>query len=503
MICEKCGLPLLGTEIFCPQCGAGLAQAAQADEPIALSEDDQPQQASQPSNQATDTPTVPVEQAADGNPPAVGAVDVPLEVPYWQETAGAATTPDGAAARPATRARPSRLRSAARQQARLSGPLGLGLMAGCLVFFVIGLGLLGIVEGLRLRTSSQDQVATQHYDRGMAHMAKGEYDMAAAEFEFALKLRPNYPRAAQALTEARAKAAQEATPTVPEGRGQSSNLLAEGRAAYDSGAWDEAIAKLEALRSQDPNYEQAAVLRLLVGAYTNGGLKLVNEDRLEEAIRRFDQALALQPDNPDVQQQRHLATLYQGGLSTWGVDWREAIKNLSAVYALKPDYRDVTQRLQQAYILAGDSAGMQSAWCDAVQYYKAALDISTTPEVAAKRDDAAHRCASPGGVAGGTPAPSGTFVGAVAKYEPTQADWGRVYGRVLNARGEGVPGVKVKISAYDWSALTGTDGAGNYVFEALNKEITFTVTLVDVPVQPVDVKVKLGYASVTNFQEKP
>ncbi|MDI7278251.1 MAG: tetratricopeptide repeat protein, partial [Anaerolineae bacterium] len=436
-------------------------------------------------------------------PASVEVIDVPLEpTPVEEAPAG---VEEQAAAEAAGPSPVPRLEAARRAlfRSRLIGPMGLGMLAGCLVFFIIGLGIAGVYQGMRLRNSSQVEAAAQHYRLGVMHLEKGLYELAAAEFEYALRLRPDYPEAQQKLIEARSKASPYPSPTAAGSQSEPSALLTEGRAAYERGAWDESIQKLEALRALDPTYEQSAVDRLLVGAYINSGLKLVNEGSMEEAIRRFDQALALQPDNPDVQLQLRLATLYQGGLSVWGVDWKKTLQDLSAVYALKPDYRDTAERLQRAYVEAGDAAGAESAWCDAVEYYKAALDLSSSPEVAARRDEAAQRCASPGG----TPVPSGTYVGAFLGLEDNRqrtTEWSCVRGRIVNANGEGVPNVRVQLSAFDWSSIHTSDGQGYYAFEFLaNDGITFTVSLVDLPMKPVDVPAKFGWAAVADFTEKP
>jgi hypothetical protein len=154
---------------------------------------------------------------------------------------------------------------------------------------------------------------------------------------------------------------------------------------------------------------------------------------------------------------------------------------------------------------AGNAAGSASAWCDAVQYYKAALDLTSDSEIEAKRDDAAHRCASPTTAPGGTPVPSGTFVGTFGGLEDIRfrtRDWAKVYGRVVDADGEGVPNAQVQLSAFDWSSVHTTDATGYYGFEFLNNEITFTVTLVGLPAQPVDVPARFGYAAIANFEER-
>jgi tetratricopeptide (TPR) repeat protein len=516
MNCKSCGLPLLGTESFCPQCGLPLkgqarpatpASAGVAAPPAAAAETAKAPAEVEAQPEAEVTIDVPLEAWGEEElrSPVVEAVDVPLEVAGPVAAERERIRPESV--RPAAPAyAPPVSRAGARRRVGLVGPLGLGVMAGCLFLFILGLGGLGIYHGQQLRSDRQYREAIVHYERGVAYLQQGAYELAAAEFEYALRLRPNYPEAQQKLAEARAKASQQPSPTSQESHEDPSILLAEGQAAYDRGDWDEAIRILEPLHLQDPSYEQAAVRRLLAGAYANSGLWLVNESRLEEAIRRFDQALALEPDNPDIQLQSRLATLYQAGLTAWGVDWGQAIRNLAAGYALKPDYKDIAERLQRAYVQAGDAAGAQSTWCEAVEYYKLALDLSPSPDVATKRDDAAHRCASPVAAPGDTPAPGGTYVGVyggLVDNRQRTTDWATIKGRVVNAAGEGVPDVKVRLSAFDWSSVHTTGPTGEYGFENLMNEITFTVSLVDLPMQPVDVATKFGWISLADFVEVP
>ena len=385
----------------------------------------------------------------------------------------------------------------------LIGPLGLGMLAGCFVFFIIALGLLGYRDGMQRRAQKLNEAAALHYTQGLLDMDRGDYERAAAEFEEALRLRRNFPEAEEKLIEARSKASGQPTATPPP-QGQAPQLLAEGKAAYDKGNWDEAIQKLDALRRLDPTYEQATAQRLLVGAYTNSGIKLVNDGSLEEAIRLFNQALTLEPDNPDVQSQLRMATLYQSAISIWGVDWPQTVKRFSALYALKPDYMDTAQRLRQANIEAGEAAAKSGAWCEAEQYDNAALALATNADVAAQRDDAAHRCAAPTEAPAGTDVPSGTFVGVFKGYEDITKrtkDWAAILGRVTNPKGEPVPGVRVRLSAYDWANTVTTAEDGTYKFEFLNNELTFTVSLEGVPMQPVEVATRFGFIGYVDFQQ--
>ena len=522
MVCGKCGLPLLGTEAFCPQCGAAVRPAAAAPDRPTPADPVAPAREETSPSEVQPEPVEP-KPAPAAEPPTVEALDIPLAAPGAERESQAPTEPleadtpsespawlaDQAPAEPIVPGReicneptfePRRRRNV------LIGPLGLGILAGCFVFFAVALGLLGWNEGMRLRTQKQNQAAASYYTQGLTDMQNGDYERAAAEFEQALRLRPDFPEAEQQLLEARQKASNQPTPT-PQAQGQAPKLLADGQAAYDKGAWDDAIQSLETLEKLDPSYEQATVQRLLVGAYTNSGIKRVNDGSLEEAIRLFNQALTLQPDNPDVKSQLQLATLYQSAISVWGVDWGQAIKRFSALYAIKPDYLDTSQRLRQADVAAGDAAGKAGTWCDAVKYYNAALALATDADVAAKRDDAAQRCAAPTPTKAPdeTPVPSGTFVGTFKGYQDNTFrthDWATIQGQVVDTQDKPVPNVKVRLSAYDWHNTVTTATDGTYKFEFLNNELTFTVSLEGVPMQPVDVKSKFGYVAVVDFQQK-
>ncbi len=550
MECSKCGLPLLGTEQFCPQCGARLGQAperrsrerprpngeptthsrpagaqprpvghdeSQPGTPAPVDPSDVPlAPAEAEESEEPDTLDVPLETAREEPPEFVAAEDEDEpELPFveaaaipaepvrtqWQSPRRASTIRRPPPAYPPPQSAPEPQATGARRRAALVGPLGLGIVAGCLFLFILSLGALGVYQGQQIRAEKQKQEAAAHYEQGIAYLEEGDYNLAIAEFEYALRLRPNYLEAQQKLAEARAAGAQ-STPSSSASPEQSSALLEEGRAAYERGAWDEAIQKLEALEALDPNYEQAAVRRLLAAAYTNSGLELVNANRLEEAIRRFSQALSVEPDNPDIQLQSQLATLYQSGLTAWGLeDWQKATHSLAAVYALQPDYKDTAERLYQGYVHAGNASGEELAWCDAADYYQLALDLTSSPDIAAKRDDAAHRCAS--APEAGTPVPSGTFAGIFQGHEDNShraRDWAQINGQVFDENGNPLPNIQVRVSAFDWSSNpVTTDGNGYFEFLVLTHEITYTVTLLGVPVQPVDVPAKFGYASIVDF----
>jgi len=381
------------------------------------------------------------------------------------------------------------------------------------LLIVLGLGALGIYSGLQSKTQGDMRLAQEHYNKGLAHIEEKNYNLAIAELEMAVRLNPNFQEAKLKLTEARSLATAKPTPPPSTQKELADQLYREARGLYDQRQWDEAIAKLEDLRSLDTTYQQQDVKSLLFWAYYNHGLVLVNDGRIEEAVRRFDQALELQPNNPDALGQRHLASLYTTGLSYWEANWAKAVENFAALYQIEPNYRDVRQRLHDARVNYGDFLVKGGAWCQARDQYGAALEVIVTQEVTNRRDTAARECsrgasgpppqATPS--PGSTPTAPGTFIGQFNGYEDvshTQTSWAGVKGRVVNAAGVGLAGKVVKISAFDWSATATTDGEGRYGFGPLDKELTFTVTLVDLPAQPVQVPAKFGMLAKVDFVEK-
>ncbi|MBC7263044.1 MAG: tetratricopeptide repeat protein [Chloroflexi bacterium] len=379
----------------------------------------------------------------------------------------------------------------------------LGLVVGFSLLLVVGLGIVGVYQGLQDRNRTNRTAAAAHYDKGLAAMAQGNYELAEAEFELAVSLNPGHSEAAAKLVEVRALLQGSPTPTPGLLGERLITLYNEARQAYNRQDWGVVINRLEEIVSLDPAFERDEVRSLLFDAYRASGLQLVGEDRLEEAIRYFDQALQLRPGDLDVLTQRQLASLYLTGLSYWGADWERAIEAFRTLYSIQPQYKDARQRLIDAYVAHGDVLATKGDYCKARDQYQQALDIAPDPRITAKRDDAATQCAS-GTPPPGTPGPSGYFVGRLVRYEAVEE--GKIYvrGRVLDEKGNPIPGVRVGISAFDWSAPPATTNyEGIYAFDGLANEITFTLTLVDLPHVPFDVHTYFGKLVWVDFQRQP
>ncbi len=377
MYCNQCGTRVDEQATVCPKCGYVLplnleppAEAAPAyQEPEAMLQTEEEHQG-----------TVPVETQTGAEVPVPDTI-LPDEEPEVQEPK-----------------RPTR---------GCGWAMLAGMLAGCAILLVLGVGLLAVYQGLQERTRLNRAAGADHYYKGLAQLADENYELARAEFELALRLDPKNLDAETKLAEVDALISRQPTPTSPVRLQTAVALYNEARNLYDQGNWEGAIEKLEQVQATAADYEPDQVIALLVHAYHQAGLRLLNENRMEEAIRYFDRALELRPGEQAIRDEKRFASLYVAGLGYWGANWQGAIDTFHALYQLKPDYRDTAQRLHNAYVAHGDSLYSQEQWCAAQDQYDKALAIVSSEELKAKREDAAQRCALPAAPIA-TPSPGGT-----------------------------------------------------------------------------------------------
>ena len=235
-------------------------------------------------------------------------------------------------------------------------------------------------------------MAQEHFNRGMEYLQNEQYEMAIAEFERALRLYPQYTEAREKLKEVEAHLQAQATPTSEVQNRAADLFYQQAQEAFQAGDWEMAILKLQQLRVLDPTYQTDQVEELLFTALTNQGLQLVKEDRMEEALNFFDQALELRPDDVDVLAQRKMAALYLTGRSYWEADWASVIANFSELYSINPLYKDVRERLWEAYVSYGDMLAKEQDWCAAEKQYAQAIKVRFEQAVEDKRINANWHC---------------------------------------------------------------------------------------------------------------
>ena len=386
-------------------------------------------------------------------------------------------------------------------------------IAALVVLAIVGLGAAAFYYGMQDRAQVQQEAAEEHYDKGAAHLAQAEFELAIAEFELTLQLDPNHEQALADLNEARHRLEAKPTATPMLQHETKAAYLDELGAAFAQKDWPKVFEFADRLLALDPAYHRGEVDQMLFEAFYKSGLELIEGDRLKEAVRLFDRALALQPDNAQVTHAKRLATLYMTAMGYWGADWAKAVESLVALYRLAPDYSDVRQRTYEAQVSYGDFLVQQQNWCDAATQYAEALAIMDDAKTATKRQASLARCnQQPTPTAQtaqegketltpeGTSAPPGTFVGRLVERTGIADKKMFIRGKVLQG-GKGVSGQRVKIQAWDWSAIAVTDGNGQYSFDGLSNPVTYTLTLLDLPSLPVDVAGVWGKITWVNFQQ--
>jgi TolB protein len=269
--------------------------------------------------------------------------------------------------------------------------LGIALM----LVFVLILGIKGVSDGLRDRAIADRELAQEHYAAGLVKLQTGDYELAIAEFEFALERDPSLPDLGSLLQEAKELALAQVAPTSETRREAAAALYKEAVAQYENGDLRQAVVALDDLRGVDASYQPENVEAMLATAHYQLGLDAVADDRLDEAILHFETVLSLNADattQQNAQEQINLLNLYAAALRHWDGDWSATIQALKGLLALAPHYKDVRLRLHDAFVFRGEGYAAEGDWCAASEDYASALEVLPVEATADKRDDAAIEC---------------------------------------------------------------------------------------------------------------
>ncbi|MCO6453644.1 MAG: hypothetical protein J5I90_22875 [Caldilineales bacterium] len=162
------------------------------------------------------------------------------------------------------------------------------------------------------------------------------------------------------------------------------DLFAAAGAAYDANEWGEAIRLIEMLNDQDPTYRADVTQEYLFVAYLEEGEDLVNTpggelSAVREAIRHFNAALTIHPDNKRAAEDRRVASLYEDGLlAAQRDDWDTVADNLEPVYQQDAGYGggNVGCVLHRAYLALANREMTTRSYQTALNYAEAAYAIN-------------------------------------------------------------------------------------------------------------------------------
>lgn len=139
-----------------------------------------------------------------------------------------------------------------------------------------------------------EQFFNQHLTAARTAFDGHDYVVAKSEFELATRAQP-LPADAKAQYDA---AAQQVA------------KLDAAKALFNERKFGEAIANLQPLLVQDP--QNQAIKRMIVDAHFNAGAVALQEERLQDAIRAFDEVLKVSADDELARRSRELAARYDG-----------------------------------------------------------------------------------------------------------------------------------------------------------------------------------------------
>lgn len=339
-----------------------------------------------------------------------------------------------------------------------------------LILLLIAAGA-GFNRGLADRQQAVDDAVKQRLTVGMEHLQAGNAQLAAAYFQQALQLDPENSQAQSYLDTIQTATpvatlpgvplvlippdTNTPTPTLATTIISSASLLSQAQAAQRSKDWELMTEILDELALLDPDYEIKKTDEMRFNAFVQQGQTAVKDRRLEEALRFFDQALVIEPDNTDIETVRSAVALYADALGSWRLDWPAVISDLQAIQKLEPDFLDVSYRLRTAYEAYGDALIADGEWCDAADQYTVLLKLAKTDALQAKHTQAQTFCLTPPTT---TAILSGTITTAIT-------------GTVTAGTAGTLPAAGTPVATTPTAAANGAGGAtGNLVFATLDTQ---------------------------------
>ena len=123
--------------------------------------------------------------------------------------------------------------------------------------------------------------------------------------------------------------------------------FADAHKAFDAKDYEAALLTLEGLRRVEPGYRKAEIDDMLYTSYLSLARSYLTQERWEEAIQKFDKALAIRKSD-DVALERQLAAAYERGLTSWQADWKRAVDSFAEIVRINPSYLDARARLYES-----------------------------------------------------------------------------------------------------------------------------------------------------------
>ncbi|MDX2161927.1 MAG: tetratricopeptide repeat protein [bacterium] len=320
-----------------------------------------------------------------------------------------------------------------------SGGAGCGMMGvigGVVVLFSIVIvalaGAAGWTTGQReaaaAATATQGETIREQLDRIPQDIASGNTvlldtrirylqalsvpqasEIAPTATALFLSLQPTATVTAAPTFDATATAPPESTaePTVQLAENSSggfdlAGIFQQAQAAFDGGAYEDAIDYLNVIIGLDESFETGSVRSLMSRALNARARELYNANQPAAATLLVDRARQYGALEDGLEYESYAATLYLNARAAIGAGYPQAIEALRQVTNLGAGgryYNEALNLLFDQYVAYGDAWAAQGQYCPAEQQYRNALQLLNSGTVNGKLQNAITVCQN------GTPTP--------------------------------------------------------------------------------------------------
>jgi len=279
-----------------------------------------------------------------------------------------------------------------------------------ILFAASGAGI-GYAAGIQQRLVQQNQqklvTAATHFNYGVGAMLQNNYEVAQIQFEYVLKIMPDFPGLREKYTQTMVELAKKNLPTptpaatpTPDKRGVEA-LFAQAQQEVNSKNGTAAVKTLDTLRNQDIKYRTLEVDALYYMALRFSGLDKISRLADQEG-GLYDLTLASRfaPLDHEALQYANWARNYVTAISYWNVNWEKVVYYLSQVYTASPGLQDskgISARMRyiEALYRYGDVLMANDQYCDAANYYGGSIKIQENSTIQAKYAAANLKCMGP------------------------------------------------------------------------------------------------------------
>ncbi len=284
------------------------------------------------------------------------------------------------------------------------------------VIAIIALGIFGgYNSGIKMRSDAEATMVSgkleEQFQLGAIALAEGRYDHARQHFEYIVQHDANYPGATEGMAQAILGMSFTTTPNptltptltpTPDLRGVEA-IFSNAQQLINAGDWTNALAALDQLRKDDPNYETAKVDGMYYFALHNNGYeKITKEGDLEGGIYFLTLSERFGPLDSAGNNARESARLYIIAASFWEINWEQAVNYFGQLSAYAPNVWDnasnmtAAERYYYALMRYGDELFLvQNDACGAYNQYITAEAYGSLDEVAAKNKNQAYKICYP------------------------------------------------------------------------------------------------------------